>query len=196
MPLQLLYRPVLLTAGLVESNGSLLPGLWRDSLHVTCGCTPGSAPGPTLGNEYGKTLPFFTALGPTAYPCSYTGFAIPTSTSSLYSFHARRNNNSVELLRYCRRRSTYLLADWSCYATDFSPSSNHRPPGNTTRLATRLFTDKMPLLMTVVLIHRHIGATGLSASTPAFYLYDTRCYFNVRSKADISQLNLPHGTNN
>ena len=23
---------------------------------------------------------------------------------------------------------------------------------------------------------------------------DTRCYFNVRSKADISQLNLPHGS--
>ena len=49
------------TAGLAESNGSLLPGLWRDSLHVTCGLTaftPGSAPGPTLGDEYGKTLPF------------------------------------------------------------------------------------------------------------------------------------------
>ena len=48
-------------AGLAESNGSLLPGLWRDSLHVTCGltaCTPRSAPGPTLSNEYGKTLPF------------------------------------------------------------------------------------------------------------------------------------------
>jgi len=26
--------------------------------------------------------------------------------------------------------------------------------------------------------------------------YDTRCYFNVRSEADISQLNLPHGTDN
>jgi len=25
--------------------------------------------------------------------------------------------------------------------------------------------------------------------------YDTRCYFNVRSKAGISQLNLPHGNN-
>jgi len=52
------------TAGLAESNGSLLPGLWRDSLHVTCGltaCTPGSAPGPTLGNEYVKTLPFTVA---------------------------------------------------------------------------------------------------------------------------------------
>ena len=49
------------TAGLAESNGSLLPGLWRDSLHVTCGltaCTPESATGPELGNEYGKTLPF------------------------------------------------------------------------------------------------------------------------------------------
>ena len=30
----------------------------------------------------------------------------------------------------------------------------------------------------------------------AIRLYDTRCYFNVRSKADISQLNLPHGTDN
>ena len=42
----------------VESNGSLPPGGW---LKVTCGltaCTPGSAPGPTLGNEYGGTLPF------------------------------------------------------------------------------------------------------------------------------------------
>ena len=48
-------------AGPAESNGSLLPGLWRDSLHVTCGltaCTPGSAPGPTLGNEYGKNFTF------------------------------------------------------------------------------------------------------------------------------------------
>ena len=26
--------------------------------------------------------------------------------------------------------------------------------------------------------------------------YDTRCYFNVRSKANTSQLNLPHGTDN
>ena len=49
-------------AGLAESNDRLLLGIWRDSLHATCGltaCTPGSAPGPTLGNEYGKTLPLF-----------------------------------------------------------------------------------------------------------------------------------------
>jgi len=50
------------TAGLAESNGSLPPGGW---LIVTCGltvCTPGSAPGPTLGNEYGKTLFFIMTL--------------------------------------------------------------------------------------------------------------------------------------
>ena len=58
---------------MAESNGSLLPGLWRDSLHVTCGltaCTPGSAPGPTLGNEYGITLPlhvFFWGLRQHSY---------------------------------------------------------------------------------------------------------------------------------
>ena len=52
-------RATKVKAGLAESNGRLLLGIWRDSLHVTCGltaCTPGSAPGPTLGNEYGKTL--------------------------------------------------------------------------------------------------------------------------------------------
>jgi len=57
-----LMKATEVTAGLAESNGSLLPGLLRDSLHVTCGltaCTPGSAPGPTLDNEYGKTLPFY-----------------------------------------------------------------------------------------------------------------------------------------
>ena len=52
-------------AGLAESNGRLLLGIWRDSLQVTCGltaCTLGSVPGPTLGNEYGKTLPFTSAV--------------------------------------------------------------------------------------------------------------------------------------
>jgi len=54
-----LVRATKVNAGLAESNGRLLLGIWRDSLHVTCGltaCTPGSAPGPTLVNEYGKTL--------------------------------------------------------------------------------------------------------------------------------------------
>ena len=58
-----LVKATEVTAGLAESNGSLSPPrLWRASLHVTCGLTvstPGSTPGPTLGNEYGKTLLFY-----------------------------------------------------------------------------------------------------------------------------------------
>jgi len=49
-------------AGLAESNGSLPLGGW---LKVTCrltACTPGSVLGTTLDNEYGKTLPYLTAV--------------------------------------------------------------------------------------------------------------------------------------
>ena len=56
-------------AGLAESTGSLLPALRRDSLYVTCGLTAstlGSAPGPTLGNEYRKTLPFLRTADDTS----------------------------------------------------------------------------------------------------------------------------------
>jgi len=52
-----LVKAMEVTAGLAESNDNLPPGGW---LKVTCWltvCTPGSAPGPTLRNEYGKTLP-------------------------------------------------------------------------------------------------------------------------------------------
>jgi len=47
-------------AGLAESNGSRLPGLASFTLrhHGLTASTPGSATGATLGNEYGKTLPF------------------------------------------------------------------------------------------------------------------------------------------
>ena len=34
-----LLKATEVTASLAESNGSLLPGLWRDLLHVTCGLT-------------------------------------------------------------------------------------------------------------------------------------------------------------
>jgi len=48
--------------------------------------------------------------------------------------------------------------------------------------------------------HFYGEITPLGQRTHLFFApagrYDTRSYFNVRSKADISQLNLPHGTNN
>ena len=56
-----MVKAMKVTAGLAESNGSLQPGIWCDSLYVTCGltaCTPGSALGPALNNEYERTLAF------------------------------------------------------------------------------------------------------------------------------------------
>ena len=44
--------------------------------------------------------------------------------------------------------------------------------------------------------HESIHAPSASLAAPCTIRYDTRCYFNVRWKADISQLNLPHGNDN
>jgi len=42
-----------------------------------------------------------------------------------------------------------------------------------------------------------LGARGEEDHAwPGWTRYDTRCYFNVRSKANISQLNPQHGTDN
>jgi len=41
-----------------------------------------------------------------------------------------------------------------------------------------------------------LGFLGPTRIQPNTIRYDTRCYFNVRSKANMSQLNLPHGTDN
>ena len=56
-----LVKATEVTAGLAESNGSLLSGLWRHSLHVTCGltaCTLGSALGSitSMGKLYLFTI--------------------------------------------------------------------------------------------------------------------------------------------
>ena len=47
-----------------------------------------------------------------------------------------------------------------------------------------------PVLQRVVLVRSGVR------TDPGTIRYDTRCYFYVRSKADMSQLNLPHGTDN
>jgi len=53
-----LVKAMEVTAGLVESNGSLPLDGWLIVTCVLTACTPGSALRPTLGNEYEKTLPF------------------------------------------------------------------------------------------------------------------------------------------
>jgi len=110
------------TAGLAESNGSLLPGMWRDSFHVTCGltaCTPGSAPGPTLGNEYGKTLPLpflhFTERL-CHYPPKYQRFILQQSfspnTSLIKGLHGIRIIPTINLLFSVRFATGYIHSFW------------------------------------------------------------------------------------
>jgi len=68
------------TAGLAESNGNLPPGGW---LNVTCGltaCTPGSALGPMLGNEYGRTLSLITT-------CKHVSTVIPPPNTATYMIY-------------------------------------------------------------------------------------------------------------
>ena len=106
------------SAGLAESNGSLLPGLWRDSLHVTCGltaCTPGSAPGPTLGTEYGKTLPFlFSKMAHT----SLTSFRSTLAPPSLRHSHGHRIDVYVciylSICMYLSYLDTYTTTNRNC----------------------------------------------------------------------------------
>ena len=78
------------TAGLAESNGSLLPVLWRDSLHITCGltaCTPGSAPGPTLGNEYGILYLTFYLTRVSRYQKGKTNLDFTEARDSEWQWH-------------------------------------------------------------------------------------------------------------
>ena len=48
----------------------------------------------------------------------------------------------------------------------------------------------------VVSINKKLSSRRGTARRAISVRYDTRCYFNVRSKANMSQLNLPHGTDN
>ena len=65
------YPTTEVTAGLAESNGSLPPGGWFEN-HLRADCLyTGISLGPTLGNEYGRTLPFIY------YSIAFTGYYDP-----------------------------------------------------------------------------------------------------------------------
>ena len=54
--------------------------------------------------------------------------------------------------------------------------------------------DHMQTVCTSLQTDNLTNTSSLSFCRPdALVQYDTRCYFNVHSKADMSQLNLPHG---
>ena len=92
-----LVKATEITAGMAESNGSLPPGGW---LIITCrltACTPGSAPGPTLGKEYRRTLPLSNR-------CTVHGFL--KTSASLIATAAIRLRSRHHSYVICHHRST------------------------------------------------------------------------------------------
>jgi len=61
-------------------------------------------------------------------------------------------------------------------------------------MTTVLQFIRCTIVSILTLLVGHPACRKLSDEVLAWLRYDTRCYFNVRSKADISQLNLPHRT--
>jgi len=60
----------------------------------------------------------------------------------------------------------------------------------------KLATGQLDSLSGTLYVWLELNGLQLSPVSRELLRYDARCYFNVRSKADISQLNLPHGTDN
>ena len=89
------------------------------------------------------------------------------------------------LLLYCKTTSVelswideWMLAmNWTAMTYDTVCSCHGRWPS---------------YISTVVCVTYHYRPSRPICEIP----YDTGCYFNVRSKADTSRLNLPHGTDN
>ena len=141
-------RATKVNAGLAKSNGRLLLDIWRDSLHVTCGltaCTPGSAPGPTLGNEYGKTLLYFLTRrthSPTAcrrflvypvYPLLFFLFFIDVFVVRLVLAFAVYSADALRIIAVRIRQSRQLTGDLSRIVSKTATSS----PRNTFVAAVR-----------------------------------------------------------
>jgi len=85
------------------------------------------------------------------------------------------------------------------------PKSSLSLSVQSTQLCFLLFYCIVSVLMNKIFIHSYSRARYIpvvnNPGRPQLRLYrpttrHDRCYFNVRSKANIDQPNLPHGTNN
>ena len=95
-------------------------------------------------------------------------------------------------------RATILLTAELKQTSSRTCSSSTLAVGLYAPICYRLQVDALSSRPTPIIRLQRIIIRLLTAPFEAWYdydtiRYDTRCYFNVRSKADISQLNLPHG---
>ena len=102
--------------------------------------------------------------------------ALQASRLLLSNLTTRTGDGRFFLSFFCRSGAHYpLQINYRTRLLAQHTNASYRIPCTSRRLSTR---------------SHNVGKVGGTIR------YDTRCYFNVRSKADISQLNLPHGTDN
>ena len=91
-----------------------------------------------------------------------------------------------------------VCPDIDCHAAAADILLTPRPPVKITRRAAAeiLTSAQGSSSATFELPQKIFACWRVSHSRADTIRYDTRCYFNVRSKADISRLNLPHGNDN
>ena len=111
---------------------------WFTSRHLRadCTCTPGSAPGPTLGNEYGKTLPFYL---------------VPMCASHLSAkrWIARREtqHKPTRLYYYCYERKLWVVVEQKKKFSELASHCGHwrlraeRKIASNIVYTVQLFTD-------------------------------------------------------
>jgi len=108
-----------------------------------------------------------------------------------YKFCVLRVNASQNIVLYCSILSNTLVVGRKAIASmwnegDYVGSVN----------ATGHHIHVRPITDLCVSVHVSITCELILICSQLVLRYDTRCYFNVRSKANMSQLNLPHGTDN
>jgi len=119
-------------------------------------------------------------LNPDIYVCWHDARVVLSAASSQSSSQCT-GGGSAELSSPVSQTSPMTLSSPSASSGVLSPT-----PGGTAALHTAF--SKAASVVSKIHSRRFREYDTIR--------YDTRCYFNVRSKANMSQLNLPHGTDN
>jgi len=129
----------------------------------------------------------------------------PTITANNHSGNVSRRQSRISMVYWSRSHDGNLLLRPTNQELSWVKVSDSRSPV-VVRITIRLDGHRGCTAASIVSQtcspEKSTTQSPLNTLCSAMYLYppdamiryDTRCYFNVRSKADMSQLNLPHGT--
>ena len=147
---------------LAESIGSLPPGWWLTVIYGLTACTPGSAPGPTLGIEHGKPLPLPFSIICTCIDAAYChrGNNWPDCKPEGPLFSAEFVCLSVGPIAHWRKIIFSRVCLWVCLSVCLCVSDRHFLPFNVNRFWQNLATRTLVWSSLVATIMLQIGRRG------------------------------------